>query len=293
MNGNCIDIGMIQAFLDGETAPEASLKVSRHVAGCDECAVLLAQAEEENSLVFSVLDRELNTLVPTQRLWSRINESIAVEKSRISLWQRFKSFVTANPANPSFAAAAGVLVVFGLVAVVWSLQSGQTTSLVATVDEPRIETPLLSGPVLIAAPTDNSSPSVERKFQETSLSSDEIRKLANFANYRSNDRQPVRAQPAVIRDAALQYLPGEESYIKTIADLEQNVKSDSGIRASSQIAYQRDLAVVDDAINKMKQVVRKNPRNQSARQVLYSSYQDKIDLLNSAAQREELMASMQ
>jgi hypothetical protein len=51
------------------------------------------------------------------------------------------------------------------------------------------------------------------------------------------------------------------------------------------------MAVVNDAIRKMKDVVKKNPKNQSAKQVLYSSYQNKIDLLNSVAEREELMAS--
>ncbi len=62
---------------------------------------------------------------------------------------------------------------------------------------------------------------------------------------------------------------------------------------SVRVSFERDLAVVDDSIKKMKDVVRKNPKNQAAKQVLYSSYQNKIDLLNSIAEREELMASMQ
>ena len=61
---------------------------------------------------------------------------------------------------------------------------------------------------------------------------------------------------------------------------------------SSRIAYERDMAVVNDAITKMKEVVKKNPKNQSAKQVLYSSYQNKIDLLNSVVEREELMVSL-
>jgi hypothetical protein len=52
------------------------------------------------------------------------------------------------------------------------------------------------------------------------------------------------------------------------------------------------MAVVNDSIKRMREVVKKNPRNQAARQVLYASYQDKIDLLSSVAQREELMASL-
>ena len=83
VNGKHFEIGTIQAFLDGETTPEISLRLTDHVADCDACARLMAEAEEESSLVFSTLERELNTLVPTQRLWSRINETIEVEKSNV------------------------------------------------------------------------------------------------------------------------------------------------------------------------------------------------------------------
>ncbi|HEV8592396.1 MAG TPA: hypothetical protein VGQ55_09865, partial [Pyrinomonadaceae bacterium] len=96
MSENCFDIGTIQAFLDGEASPEISTRLTNHAAECDVCALALADAEEENSLVFATLDRELNALVPTQRLWSRINESIEVEKSRMSIWQRLAGFVSTS-----------------------------------------------------------------------------------------------------------------------------------------------------------------------------------------------------
>jgi hypothetical protein len=62
---------------------------------CHACARLMAEADEENSVVFSALERELNTLVPTQRLWTRINESIEVEKSHAPLWQKVLAYVCA------------------------------------------------------------------------------------------------------------------------------------------------------------------------------------------------------
>ena len=129
MNGNCLDIGTIQAFLDGETRPEEAVRISDHVADCDACTLLLAQAEEESSMVFSVLDREINTLVPTQRLWTRINDSIAEEKSRTSIWQRLGALVSTSFMSPSFAGAAGILMVVGLGVVVWNLNAptGQPT----------------------------------------------------------------------------------------------------------------------------------------------------------------------
>ena len=64
------------------------------------------------------------------------------------------------------------------------------------------------------------------------------------------------------------------------------------MRPSQRVAYEHDMAVVDDAIVKMKKEVKKNPANRSARQVLYASYQNKIDLLKSVSQKEELMASL-
>ena len=90
------------------------------------------------------------------------------------------------------------------------------------------------------------------------------------------------------------YLPGEESYVRTIVDLKQNVdfQKDAVMTPSSRVSYERDMAMVNDSIKRIREVVKKNPRNQAARQMLYSSYQDKIDLLNSVSQREELMASL-
>jgi len=90
------------------------------------------------------------------------------------------------------------------------------------------------------------------------------------------------------------YMPGEESYIKTISSLAKTVdkQKDTVMRPSQRIAYERDMAVVDDSISRMRNEVKKNPRNESAKQVLYSSYQNKIDLLNSVSQKEELMVSL-
>ena len=77
---NCLDTGTIQAFLDGELAPAEASVVSAHIAKCDACAAQLANAEEESAFVFSVLGREMDTLLPTQRLWTKIYDSIVVEK---------------------------------------------------------------------------------------------------------------------------------------------------------------------------------------------------------------------
>ena len=294
MNDKCFEIGMIQAFLDGEASPDLSFRITGHVASCDKCALILAEAEEENSVVFSVLDREFNSMVPTQRLWGSINEAISYEKSHASFWDKVRVSVSVLFANPSLAVAASVLVVFGIFAAVWSLKpvgpDNLGSSVVATVPEQtRTET------VDITSGTDvvPRSPAGAYTVDVSHLPADKVAKLARTANFKPSTDQP-KAQYLVNRVPADEYLPGEESYVRTIADLKQNVdgQKDRIMNPSSRIAYERDMAVVNDAIKKMKEVVKKNPKNQSAKQVLYSSYQNKIDLLNSVVEREELMASL-
>ncbi|MEQ1763626.1 MAG: zf-HC2 domain-containing protein [Pyrinomonadaceae bacterium] len=286
MNGNCLDIGTIQAFLDGETRPEEAVKISDHVAVCDACTLMLAQAEEESSMVYSVLDRELNTLVPTQRLWTRINDSIAEEKSRTSVWQRLAAFVSTSFLSPSFAGAAGILMVVGLAVVVWNINTNNETT-VASSETPKVVAPIAqpeSGVATVSDPqfSSNSTP----KVQFTKHSPEQINRIVK-TDYRVSGGAAPRVERA-------RYLPGEESYIKTINDLEQSVTAqNASLSASSQVSYAKDIAVVDDSIKKMREVVKKNPRNQAARQVLYSTYQDKIDLLKASSGRGEMMASLQ
>jgi anti-sigma factor RsiW len=123
MKAKCCEIGDIQAFLDGELSPVESARVTDHIADCDACTILLTHAEEEISVVFPALEREMDTLVPTHRLWTRINESIVEEQKQIPYWRRFLDSVLVQFVNPSIAAAAGVLIIFGLFAGVWSLKS--------------------------------------------------------------------------------------------------------------------------------------------------------------------------
>lgn len=285
MNGKCFEIGRIQAFLDGELTPDLSARFTNHVADCDACAALLARAEEEMSIVFPALDREFNTLVPTQRLWTRINDSIVEEKRSAPFWQRFRNAILAQIASPSLAAAAGVLIVFGTFAAIWSLRSGSAVDpgpIASNITKPAAPAPVINDPGQVASiinePTETKpAPRIDR----ASSTRENIRPVT--AGYR-----PATA-PAASSNG---YIPGEESYVKTIENLSSTVdtQKDTALRPSARITYERDMAVVDDAIKRMKHEVRKNPKNESAKQVLYSSYQNKIDLLNSIAQKEELMS---
>jgi hypothetical protein len=293
MSKDCIEIGNIQAFLDGELSPRETAAVTGHTATCHNCAQLLAEAEEENVLAFSALDRELDTLVPTQRLWTRISDSIELEKERVSIWNWLYNSISVNIATPSFAAAAGVLLVFGLAFAVVTMEKGVIDTPVETVASstgPSVITfvaPPVVGDNNLTTASESEKKPVAQVFS-SNHSPEKLKQLVTNANFKQENSTP---RPEYLN---YQYLPGEESYIKTIGELERNATAqNASLKAGGQVAYQRDIAVVEDSIKKMKDVVRKNPRNQAARQVLYSAYQDKIDLLNSAAQRDELMASLE
>ncbi len=298
MNGKCFEIGTIQAFLDGETTPDVSLRLTDHIAACDPCARLVTAAEEESSVVFATLGRELDTLVPTQRLWSRINQTIEIEKGRTPVWQQVIIYIRISFANPSIAAAAGILLVLGMFAIV-GLRNDQTTVTeiirYGNPSAPSSQAPPVARrtteEVATAPQVAEAKPSVEI----SNLPAREIRSIAASSRATEREITPQKAvyyrAPAASTDA---YLPGEESYVKTISDLKQNVdtQKDTVLTPSTRVSYERNMAVVNDSIKRMREVVKKNPRNQAARQVLYASYQDKIDLLNSVAQREELIASL-
>jgi hypothetical protein len=310
MMEKCYDSGTIQAFLDGELSPALTQKVTGHIALCDACASSLAEAEDETTLVFSALEREYDTLVPTHRLWAKINDSIAVQKKQSSVWQRFLAFVSIQISSPSFAVAAGVLIIFAIFAGVLSLQNPTNISELAKGEERPVSNSVLqtdstesSDKILSSNPPDfltvstpnekeSKSPKVYPAVKRENDGQRNVKNLVANANYTSSDQPKTKDQKPKTETA--EYLPGEESYVKTIANLTQTVEGqkDAVLRPSAQVSFERDLAVVNDAIGKMKKEVRKNPRNESAKQVLYSSYQNKIDLLNSVAEKNELMASL-
>lgn len=289
MKDNCLDIGMIQAFLDCELDHAETARVSSHVSMCNDCAMLLSDAEDESAVVFSALEREFNTLVPTQRLWNKINDSIETERESRPFWEKSWAVFAAAFASPSLVAAAGLLIVVGVFALVWTNRN------LAPVDIGRSDAPVAMIP---------SDQFVERPLSPVPVSVSKEPKQdvakAEFAAYRP-ERQVVVKTPVPNKGTATpdpadssNYMPGEESYIKTISSLSKTIdgQKDSVMRPSQRIAFERDMAVVDDSIAKMRNEVKKNPRNESAKQVLYSSYQNKIDLLNSVSQKEELMASL-
>jgi len=295
MTDKCLDIGTIQAFLDGELNAESTETVARHVSICDGCTNLLTESEEESAFAFSTLEQELNTLVPTQRLWTKINDSIEREKK--SFWKPIFAFLL----QPQTAAFASLIFVAVITITLLTFKSNAPTNYAALRNESQQTT---IQPTLQNQPTPTISQSVQspdEKIRET------VKTAQNKPEYRAsktsyvkpdnnftNAKSFIKSPEVVVQPTRSENVLGEESYIKTIATLKASVENrkDEVLSPSARFAFERDLAVTDDAIIQMKKEVRKNPNNEAARQILRASYQNKIDLLNSVADKTELMASL-
>ncbi len=273
----CIDEGTLQAFLDNELDSGRAQYVARHVSDCDACADLLAFVEEQTAFVFGALEPELNTLVPTQRLWTKINDSIESERS--AGWLQALRALLVRLSLPSIAAFASLVVVAGaFVLLISSAEERAGRGLAVQRSTPRIG--------VIEMP---AADTVVTKLNEEPAEVRTVR--ADFVR-----REPTRRVVPVrdVADVSSRSVNGEETYVKTIAKLEQRVQQnkDGLLNPSARFAFEKDLAVVNDAITRMRGEVRRNPKSDIARQVLFTSYQDKINLLNSVNERGELMASI-
>ena len=179
-----------------------------------------------------MLDREFNTMVPTQRLWSSINEAISYEKSHTSVWDKVRNSLSILLANPSLTVAASVLVVFAIFAAVWNMKPATSSIVDNSIAEnhglqpaaKQTETVDVVGGNDVIAPSTGTGSGYTIK--ETHLPDDKVARLARTLEYRPAAER-VKAEPAVIRSvvspSADAYLPGEETYVRTIADLKQNV----------------------------------------------------------------------
>lgn len=306
MTEKCFAIGTIQAFLDGELNDDSLELAARHFSVCDDCARLLAEAENESAFAFSALDGELNSLVPSERIRANLYEAIAAEKK--SLWR--KIFGKVNFSNPSIAAFASLALVVGIFTTLFILRENRTTNNETAKIETsksigtqnggkQIESVFTNRESTVESPISTIAPRIEKAVVKPNLEKRAAIQNADFKVQKTSVENRQAENKTAVADntappAKNENLAGEESYIKTIATLSETVNSrkDETLKPSARVAFERDLAVVDDSISKMRKEVRRNPKNEAARELLRASYQNKIDLLGSVADKSDLMAAL-
>lgn len=275
----CLDEGVLQSFCDGELADAIANEVTVHLTHCQACSALMSEMVSENEIVNSALAAEFQAAVPTERLRERIAGALSgtpMPESQIetaTLWQRVDGWFGELLGQRQVLAYASLLVILAFGAVLGVVYLRQTNEIpqdtVAKVDEPAGATPVVPTPV--PSPTDNPGTVQDVGIQQT-----------NVSPQPSRQRRNIKPATAV---AKVKLLPGERSYLKTIASLNSTIEkvSDRPMRPDLQAEYERNLAVVDRALAAARNAAKKNPKDPDAAEFVYAAYQSKVDLLNTVA----------
>lgn len=280
----CLQEEVLQSYLDGELHERRLEQVAVHLASCITCSDLARQLELENSVLSAALAPEFETAVPSERLRQRIDAAIgsarieaaaATASSGNARWlSSLSDLFTFRPQRALGYASLVLIVGFGLIMGMMRWQTvptSSTGSLVATASpapspEPQ---PTTAPPVNTVPPSSAPNP------PKSTAPKDPRQRGTAVA---------VFAKPRQI-DNHVKLLPGERSYLQTIAQLDSTIKSDKGrMKPDVQAEYQRNLAFVDRTLAVARTAAKSNPNDPDATEFMFSAYQSKVDLLNTVAQ---------
>ena len=292
----CLDEAIIQAYIDGELPQEQAAQTAAHVAACAACAAVLAEAENESAFFATAFAPDESLSVPTQVLRSRIGAAVAQLESQPEtnpsrrrgrnfggLFASLSGLFTLTP--QSAAAFASVLTVLVIGFIYFSSQkSKQTTDAPREVAKAVVNpTP---APAVETAPTTEAPVTVPEKGSAETLPVKFNHKNERRPSFKGNEARHTAA-PAAPKEEAL---PGEKEYQTAIASLEKTIKlgGDASLRPSVRVEYERNLAVIDSAIEQTRQVAARNPQDKDAVSFLLSAYQSKVELLTKVADQAQV-----
>lgn len=279
----CLDEGMLQSYCDGELAGSQVDGVTAHLAHCSSCSALADELFSENDIVFAALAPEFQAAVPTERLRQRIDEAISSLQAgntasrpllqRASGWfASLGGLFTLRPQAFGYASLVAVLAftaIFGLAyfrsAPAPNVNNNAAQSAPAAEPaQPTAEAVDPTGSEVQPKPT--PPPQAVSASQPTR----QFKKSASVAN------KTV---------AGVKLLPGERSYLKTIAALDSTIKAagDRPMRPELRAEYERNLALVDRALAAARSAAKSNPDDPDAAEFVFTAYQSKVDLLNTVA----------
>jgi Putative zinc-finger len=295
---DCLDEGILQSYFDGELSGRHLESVASHLAACPTCALTAREIEAETALLTAAFAPELEVAVPTEQLRQRIDAAIAGlqiqsapvnESSAFSVRGWLQSLVAPFSLTPQRAFGyAGLVLVLGFAAILGITQlrtAPDNPGPVATVtntDEPK-----LSKRDLVPTPLPASSPESSPAIPEASPvkpAAPSVTSPRNTAPRRY--ATPTKVDETVAKaDDKVKLLPGERSYLQTIAKLDSTIKSNNRpMRPSLQAEYQRNLALVDRALAATRDAAKKNPNDPDAAEFMMAAYQNKVNLLNAVAE---------
>ena len=321
----CLDEGTLQAYLDGELSPETLNDVAAHLSACVPCTEAAHAAEQENALFATAYAPAFSASVPTEKLRARLDEAIAELNSsprgfaaqpapsrpRSFFDSLVASLTTFTPRQAT--AFASFLVAVALVLVFASMQTPDRPNApegIARVNQ----TP---APVSPAVQTGKGATPGDTPTVQTP-----VEKINPPAPARSGDRANfvkagLDARPQVARTRAAErggeteaanpnanpaatpatniepVLADEKTYLTSIASLTSAIEAQGaeGMTPTLRAEYERNLAVVNQAIVSSRVAARRNPQDTDAKEFLRAAYQNKVELLSAVADQTQLASS--
>ncbi|HEX8149598.1 MAG TPA: zf-HC2 domain-containing protein [Pyrinomonadaceae bacterium] len=295
MTDRHLDEGIIQAYIDGELSRAHAASAASHLAACGACSAALAEAEGESSFFANAFAPDDSLGVPTAALRSRINAAVAqLEASAESGQQHsqvggFGGFLASLSGlfslTPRTAAAFATLLVAVAAGIIYfSSQQSQpapNTPLVA-----RTENPEPAAPPALRTTPENDGP----KSAAPNEKGNGVPTYVAAGHGRRSVRKPAGTpSPKAAKEEAL---PGEKEYMTAIASLERTIKfgGEQSLRPVVRADYERNLALLDSAIEQTRQVAAQNPKDKDAVGFLMSAYQSKVELLTRVADQAQVAA---
>ncbi|MDQ3473793.1 MAG: hypothetical protein M3447_08660 [Acidobacteriota bacterium] len=295
----CLDEAILQSYFDGELFGPQLESVTAHLATCKTCAVTAREIESETALLAAAFAPEFEAAVPTEQLRQRLDAAIAGlqtqrlpvnESSTFSVRAWLQSLIAPLSFTPQRAFGyAGLVLVLGFAAIL-GINQWRTTSpgvnLASHEDPSRIPT---KGNLAVApapapvTPAAGGSETVATVPTPAALPKNAPmkRRLTNSAPTSAGNVANAAPKP----DDKVKLLPGERSYLQTIAKLDSTINSNERpMRPSLQAEYQRNLALVDRALAATRNAAKKNPNDPDAAEFMMAAYQNKVNLLNAVAE---------
>ncbi|MBA2733103.1 MAG: zf-HC2 domain-containing protein [Acidobacteria bacterium] len=291
----CIEEGIIQSYVDDELSPETAQRVAAHIAVCATCSEAAAIALDETALLSSAFEAENALEIPTVKLRERLDAAIAEmnrptkvfeQKERGSFGGWLTSLAGMFKLSPQraigFASLIAVVAFAAIFMVVRLNRDSADNSLpqqLAGNDKNKTTSPVkISRPSPTPVVPDKTSPVEEQK--NSPRKSTKPKKHVSPVLVPDPDQLPQG-------DLAVKPLSGEENYLKAIDSLTVEIEASdvTAMKPSLRAEYERNLAIVNQAIDSTRRVARRNPNNPDASEFLYSSYQSKLDLLNAVAEQ--------
>lgn len=296
MRESCLTEEVMQQFVDGELSTERTEEAASHLAACDRCAGLLGEVEEGNALLAEAFAPELALPVPTASLRERLDAEItrlapqssirsASARSRLRAWFASLSF---TPQQSLGFASLAVVIIFAAIFAAIQLQQRRAAA-PARIAASRTLQPLGKPAPEAAAPIEMATPEALTPSTAGTIARVSAPRIRRAPVVRREETPRAGTQPATATATATaagpKLLPGEKGYLEAIASLTTAIEAnrDDVLKPTVRADYERNLAVVDQAIATTRQQVKKNPNNRDAMDFMYTAYQNKIDLLSAVA----------